>query len=123
MLRRAVLAFSLALGFSSIYPAFAADAPQAGKVWRIGVLGNSPPTTPEVESLWDAFRQELQERGYVEGRNLVIERRFIEGNPEKAPGFAAELVRLGARLTVGHAADTDRLPMYGEQCCPDVERV
>jgi putative ABC transport system substrate-binding protein len=103
MLRKAILAVSLVLGFYSICSSFAADAPEPGKVWRIGYLGNSPPTTPEVARIWDAFRQELQERGYVEGRNLVFEMRFLEGKPERAPGFAAELVRLRMDLIVAAA--------------------
>lgn len=103
MLRKAVFAFILVLGSHSICSSFAADAPQVGKVWRIGYLGNSPPTTPEVERIWDAFRQELQDRGYVEGRNLVFEMRFLEGKPERAPGFAAELVRLRVDLIVAAA--------------------
>jgi putative ABC transport system substrate-binding protein len=104
MLRKAVLAFGLVLVFYSICSSFAADAPQVGKVWRIGFLGNSPPTTPEIERIWDAFRQELQERGYAEGRNLVFEMRFLEGKPERAPGFAAELVRLKVDLIVAAAS-------------------
>ena len=100
MLRRGVLAFSLVLGFHSICASFAADAPQAGKVWRIGFLGNSPPTTPGVEHLWDAFHQELRERGYVEGRNLVIEHRYFEGRDERAPALAADLVSLKVDLLV-----------------------
>jgi putative ABC transport system substrate-binding protein len=84
-------AFIMAVAAGPAVAPLTLSAQPAGKVWRIGFLGNSPPTT-QVESLWDAFRQALQERGYVEGRNLVIERRFIEGDPQKTPGFAAELV-------------------------------
>ena len=107
-----VLAISLVLGFHSIGFSFAADTQQAGKVWRIGVLGNTLPTTPETERIWDAFRQALQERGYVEGKNLVFERRFMEGKLENAPGLASELVRLKVDVIVAstnpaaHAAKT-----------------
>ena len=71
----------------------AAEAQPGGKVWRIGVLanGHAPP-------LEDAFRQGLQERGYVEGRNLVLEWRFSEGRDERFADFAAEFVRLKVDL-------------------------
>ena len=100
MLRRPILAFSLALGFHSICSSLAADAPKVGKVWRIGVLTNGIPTTPEAQRLWDAFRQERQKRGYVEGRNLIIEYRYIEGHYERAPVLAAELATLDVDLLV-----------------------
>ena len=70
-----------------------ADAQQPGKVWRIGFLGTGSPTTPEQRS-GDPFLQELQARGYVEGRNLAFERRDAQGRPERLPALAAELVQL-----------------------------
>jgi hypothetical protein len=73
-----------------------AEAQQAGKVYRIGYLGNS---SPVLESdLVDAFRQGLRDLGYVEGRNIVIEYRWAEGRYERFPEFAAELVRLKVDL-------------------------
>src|SRR5207253_9288753 len=44
--------------------------------------------------VWDALLDGLRERGYREGRNLVFERRFSEGQAERFPEFAAELIRL-----------------------------
>jgi len=44
-----------------------AEAQQAGKIPRIGVL------TGQMSSQWGAFREVLRERGYVEGQNVVIE--------------------------------------------------
>jgi putative tryptophan/tyrosine transport system substrate-binding protein len=68
---------------------YAALAQQAGKVWRIGVLRVRP--EPQFD---EAFRQGLRDRGYVPGRNLVLEYRFAEDKPERFPALAAELVRL-----------------------------
>jgi len=42
----------------------------------------------------------LRERGYIEGQNLVIERRYTEGQDERAPSLAAELVSLKPDLIV-----------------------
>lgn len=49
----------------------AVEAQQAGRVWRIGVLAGSPPTTPEAARPWEALLQGLREHGYIEGQNLV----------------------------------------------------
>jgi putative ABC transport system substrate-binding protein len=61
-----------------------------GKVYRIGYLAAIPPPA----HLWEALLDGLRERGYIEGRNLVFERRFSEGNAERFPEFAAEMVQL-----------------------------
>ena len=50
-----------------------AEAQQAGKVYRIGFLGNS--TEALEANLVGPFREGLRERGYVEGRDLTIEYR------------------------------------------------
>jgi putative ABC transport system substrate-binding protein len=78
----------------------AAGAQQSTKVFRIGILGTYPPTTPEFAHLWEAFFQGLQACGYIEGRNLVVERRFMEGKVERLPELAAELVRLNVSVIV-----------------------
>ena len=59
---------------------------------RIGVLANG--TAPTEAHRHEAFRQGLNELGYVEGRNIVIEYRYAEGKSERCPALAAELVRL-----------------------------
>jgi ABC-type uncharacterized transport system substrate-binding protein len=83
---------TLALGI--LVAPFAAEAQPPGKVYRIGYLD----TTPTPAHLWDALLDGLRERGYSEGRNLVFERRFSEGNAERFPEFAAEMVRLRVDL-------------------------
>jgi putative ABC transport system substrate-binding protein len=67
-------------------------AQQTGKVWRIGVLGGSPPTTPEAIRPWEALLLGLRELGYNEGQNIVIERRWAGGRAERYHELAAELV-------------------------------
>lgn len=69
-----------------------AHAQQAEKVPRIGFLSGSFPTTNPAFT--EAFRHGLQALGYIEGKNIVIEWRFAEGNPGRYAGLAAELVRL-----------------------------
>jgi putative tryptophan/tyrosine transport system substrate-binding protein len=83
---RCIVTFTLSLFVLSL----TADAQPPGQVYRIGYLGTDPPPAHR----WEAFLDGLRERGYIEGRNLIFERRFSEGNAERFPEFAAELVRL-----------------------------
>src|ERR1700687_5019652 len=69
----------------------AAEAQQAGKVYRIGYL--STPTRESVEHGLAAFLRTLRARGWIEGETLIIEYRWAEGNVERLPALAAELVR------------------------------
>jgi putative tryptophan/tyrosine transport system substrate-binding protein len=63
------------------------QAQQAAKVYRVGALFNRVPG-PE----FDVLKKELARLGYVEGTNIVFEPRFAEGQLDRLPGFAAELV-------------------------------
>jgi len=80
-----------ALGACVVAAPFGSFAQERGKVWRIGYLSTSDPaTTPQL----DEFREGMRERGYVEGRNLVIEYRWAQGTLMHQPDLAAELVNL-----------------------------
>ena len=76
----------------------AANAQQAGKVYRIGYIQTAAPN--EMEHLDKAFVEGLRELGYVEGRNIVVERRYAGGKQERLPDLAAELVRLNVDVIV-----------------------
>jgi putative ABC transport system substrate-binding protein len=52
----------------------------------------------------DAFRAGLRDLGYVEGKNIVIEFRFAQGQYDRLPELAAELVRLKVDVIVTHSA-------------------
>jgi putative ABC transport system substrate-binding protein len=81
-----------------------ADTQPAARVYRIGLLGGSPPTAPEASRLWEGFFQGLQELGYVEGQNILIEGRWYGEQTERLPALAAELVRLKVDVIVAGAA-------------------
>ena len=86
----------------SIHPAEAQEpfnTQHRAKLYRIGVIGNVRAPSREA-SPWSAFRQGLSERGWIGGRNVVIEYRHAEGEVERFPAFAAELVRLKVDLIV-----------------------
>ncbi len=74
-----------------------AQAQQAGKVYRVGFLWDSPAVWPHA---LEAFRQGLRDLGWVEGRNIVIEYRWAEGRFDRLPGLAEELVRLKVDVIV-----------------------
>src|SRR3954468_208653 len=69
-----------------------ATAQQEKKAFRIGAVSAG---AGRAAPHWIAFEQRLSELGYVEGRNVTIEFRNAEGNPERLPGLMAELAQLG----------------------------
>jgi putative ABC transport system substrate-binding protein len=79
----------------------AAGAQPAGKVWKIGFLSLASPEA--TAPLLEALAAGLRDLGYVEGRNLLFERRFANGRLERLPPLAAELVRLRMDVIVGGA--------------------
>jgi len=81
------------IGIAMAWP-IAARAQQPGKVWRMGFIAHGH------ERFYDALFKGLQELGYVEGQNLIVERRYAEGRAERFPEFAAEMVRLNVDVIV-----------------------
>jgi ABC-type uncharacterized transport system substrate-binding protein len=85
------------LGAVSAWP-LAARAQQVGKVPRVGFMGNS--TAALEANLVGPFRDSLRELGYQEGRNIVIEYRWAEGNYERFPALVAELLAMPVDVIV-----------------------
>ena len=83
----------------------AADAQSPGKVYRIGYLSLGSASGTYTRPL-DALRQGLHELGWVEGRNVHIEYRFAEGQVDRLPGLADELVRLKVDVIVSSGVAT-----------------
>src|SRR6058998_2867566 len=96
--RRRVLGMSLALGSVGVLAFLAAplatEGQQAGKVWRIGFISVAP---MKIDA---ALFQQLMELGYVEGQNLVVERRYSEGRAERFAEFAGELARQNVDMII-----------------------
>lgn len=90
---------------SAAWPIFAwtgaAYAQVAGKIARIGFLGSE--SASGHARMLKAFRDGLRELGYVEGRNVVVEYRWAEGQYERLSDLADELVRLEVDVLVTHA--------------------
>ena len=98
------------LFFALLAMALPGEAQQPGKVYRVGMILTSSPVAEMMganpaHSSVRAFLQEMRERGYVEGQNLIFERRSPEGRLERASDIVTELVR----LKVGCAARYSRM--------------
>jgi len=82
-----------------------AEAQQPKKVSRIGFLAATPSGSSDRT---ETFRQGLRELGYVEGKNIIIEYRRAEGQFERLPDLAAELVHLKVDVIVASGSASTR---------------
>lgn len=91
--RRRFIALALAASLAPL----AAAAQRAEKARRIGIL---VPTAATGLNNFDVFFDGMRALGYVEGRNLLVERRFADGRDDLLPGLAADLVKQGVEIIV-----------------------
>jgi putative ABC transport system substrate-binding protein len=120
----AVLTVSLALTL------LAAPVPspgqQSAKVYRIGRLAAGraeidPRICPATgNAFWQTWIEALRERGYVQGRNLVLDCRYTEGREERAIPFASELVSLAPDLIVASGTNQVRAAKQATSTIPIV---
>jgi len=92
------LLLTLALGLFMV--PLAGEAQQAVKIPRIGFLSLSSPSDPAMPRRLEAFWQGLRTLGWVEGQNITVERRYAEGDSDRLPILATELVRVPVELMV-----------------------
>jgi putative ABC transport system substrate-binding protein len=86
----------IALGAGVLAAPVGSFAQQQSKVWRVGILSARRNPASLDSDYYGAFPRRMSELGYVEGRNLITEWRFADGEYERLPGMAAELVKLKA---------------------------
>jgi len=86
--------FITLLGGAAAWPV-AARAQQTTRVWRIGFI-----THAASDAAYASLFEPLRELGYVEGQNIIVERRYAEGRSERFQEFAAEMVRLNADVVI-----------------------
>ena len=98
LLRSAGLPLLFILGLLSA--PLSAEA-QSQRIFRVGYLGGGPPSPAQPPG--SEFVRGLRELGYVEGKNLAIEYRWVDGKNEGFPALAAELVRLKVDVIVAHS--------------------
>ena len=90
--------FLAALATATIAPQLAAEAQPAGRTYRIGII--EPISAQLNASNLAALRRGLEELGYVEGRNLVVDYRSADGNAALYPGLVAEVADRNPELII-----------------------
>ena len=94
--------FITLLGGTALVWPLAVRSQQARNLPTIGFLGAI--TAPAQRQWTDAFVQRLRELGWIEGRNIAIEYRWLEGRTERAAEMVAEFVRRKVDVIVTHSA-------------------
>jgi putative ABC transport system substrate-binding protein len=110
-------AFIAALGSAAAWP-LVARGQQSVKIYRIGFLANDPatPTPPAGQ----AFIEGLRESGFVEGKNIIIERRFAEGRLDRYADLVAELINLDLDVIVSSSHEATAAVKHATNTIPVV---
>jgi putative tryptophan/tyrosine transport system substrate-binding protein len=98
-------------------------AQPSARVYRLGYIGLTGPAGSSgrpADPQWDAFHDELGTLGYVEGQNLVVERRWIEGREERIPALVAELLGKNVDVLVTTHTGTARAAKQATRTVPIV---
>ena len=111
--RAAASILGLTLGYG---PCGLSHAQTTGKVYRVGVLVNRASPSPQTDSL----RAGLAQLGYVEGTHVVYDIRAAEGQLDRLPGFAAELVSKGVDVLVTYGGPPTDAARKATQTIPIV---
>jgi ABC-type uncharacterized transport system substrate-binding protein len=85
---------------------------QPTPVYRVATLGADPTL------IWDVFQRRLRELGYVEGRNLTLERRWSNGHEDRLPKLLAELLRANPDVLVTSSMFPPTVGIEAAQCVP-----
>jgi putative ABC transport system substrate-binding protein len=80
----------------------AARAQQTGRVWRVAVIGAVSP----LPAYLSAFHEALQQRGWIEGKNLSVDVRWPKGSFAQEPGFMSEVLHSNVDVIVAWATPT-----------------
>jgi putative ABC transport system substrate-binding protein len=94
-----------------------ASAQQPAKIPRVGYLGGSATANPDR---LEAFRRGLREVGHVEGKSILLELRFPEGDSQREHAVAAELVRLNVDVIVTVGSNATRAAKEATAAIPIV---
>jgi putative ABC transport system substrate-binding protein len=110
MIRFSILDFGFSIRKLTVLKVFSAflalffhvpvEAQEPASIPRIGVLFNASASDPSTVLRQDAFRQSLRDLGYVEGKTITIEYRYVEGRSEQLDKSTEELVRMNVNVLV-----------------------
>jgi putative ABC transport system substrate-binding protein len=110
MRRRTFIALAGGAGLAHLSRARAQQ--RSAKLARIGII--------DPIAIWDAFREELRNLGYVEGQNITLEYRYAEGQPERLAIVAAELVRVPVDVIATYGTPATRAAKQATTTIPIV---
>src|SRR5262249_43045266 len=97
--------FIALIGGAAVWP-FAAQGPQSERRRPMGVLLPAAEKDPKFRAGLEAFRQVLQELGWVEGRNVRIDIQWAGAKADDIRKHAAELAALAPDVVLAHGAST-----------------
>ena len=119
-MRRIGLAIVLTLSLLALGAPLATEAQAPPKEPRVGYLSIGSASDPRRVAIYEAFRQSLRDRGYIENRNISIESRFAEGNYDQLPGLAAELVRRRVDVIAAYSTPAAKAALGATKSIPIV---
>src|SRR5215831_10295808 len=105
--------FITLVGGAAAWP-LAGYAQQAGRTYRLGVLHNQGPQSPQYPPFYD----ELRRLGFVEGQNLIVDSRGYALRTEQFPTVAAELVKAQVDAIVAGGAAAARAAQVATRTIP-----
>jgi putative ABC transport system substrate-binding protein len=115
-MRRRLVAAALCAGLLSAARGHAQPLPSGLR--RVGILAlNGPQTAPHQ---WAAFREGMQARGWIEGRNVALEFRWADGRADRLPALAADLVAIDVEVIVTTSSVTTRAAQAATRTIPIV---
>jgi putative ABC transport system substrate-binding protein len=104
------------LALCAVLFAFGSYAQAQSKIPRVGILFIGGRDQPHLE----AFKQGLRERGYSEGKNIVLDYRYAEGKVDRLPALATELVQLKVDVIVTTSGNSARAAAQATKTIPIV---
>jgi putative ABC transport system substrate-binding protein len=113
-MRRREFISLLGAGAAAAWPR-AASAQRTGTIARLGYLSTA---NPRSAPFFRAFEQRLRDLGYIDGENIIIEYRNVEGDVDKLPELVADLVRLDVNVIVTATAPATRAAMRATTTIP-----
>ena len=117
--RRIGLAMILTLAVPAGAP-LATEAQAPPRECRVGYLSIGSASDPRRAAIYDAFRKALHDLGHIEKRNVSIETRFAEGDYERLPGLAAELVRRKVDVIAAYSTPAAKAALDATKSIPIV---
>jgi putative ABC transport system substrate-binding protein len=116
---RRTIGFLVTLALGLLAVSLAADAPPPVKISRVGVLSPQPSTEPSTVQR-EPFERGLRQLGWTPGSSILIEYRYAEGEVDRLPALAAELVRLPVDVIVARGGAAVRAARQATSTIPIV---